>query len=151
MKGLSLFATLAIIALVLCPFSLAYAGSEEGSATKHEGSAMKQEGSGAQHEGSMMKEAEETPSKPPYCKPKACMNIMLKTQEDREQIVDEILKDEATRELLLEKIAADSSMCDKLMKKMKEKKQGEGSMMKHEEMEHGQGSMMKHEGSASKE
>jgi len=143
MKGLKLFASLAIIGLLLCPFCLANADSQEGSDMKHEGS--------------MSKEAEGMPSKPPYCNPEACMSIMLKKQEDRARIVEEILKDEVTRDLLMEKIADDAELQRELMEKMKEKKHGEGSMMKHEDMMHGEGSMMKHEdmmhgeGSGSKE
>jgi hypothetical protein len=143
MKGLKLFAALVIIGLILCPFCLVNADSREGSDMKHEGS--------------MPKGGEDMPSKPPYCRPEACMSIMLKKQEDRARIVEEILKDEATRDLLMEKIADNAELQRELMEKMKEKKHGEGSMMKHEEMMHGEGSMMKHddmmhgEGSDSKE
>ena len=143
MKELKLLAALAIVALVLCPFCLANADSQEGSDMRHEGS--------------MSKEAEGMPSKPPYCKPEACMSIMLNKQEDRERIVDEILKDEATRDLLMERIADDAELQRELMEKMKEKKHGDGSLMRHDDMMHGEGSMMKHdnmmhgEGSHSKE
>jgi hypothetical protein len=162
MRSLRIFAALAIIALVLCPFCLANADSQEGSDMKQQGSMSKdaaemQEGSDMKHQGSMSKEAGGMPSKPPYCKPEACMSIMLKKEEDRERIVKEVLKDEATRDLLLEKIAGNAKLQKELMKKMKEKKHGEGFMMMHEGMMQGEGGMMKPEdmmqgeGSASKE
>ena len=130
MKGLKFFAALVVVTLVLCPICLAHADM--------------QEGSGAKHEGSATKEADDMSSKPP-CKPAACMGVMLKKHEDRVRIVDEMLKDEATRNILMQRIADDDSLQKELMQKMKEKKHGEGSMMKHEDMQHGEGSMMKHE------
>ena len=143
MKFLKLVAVFTLIALVIYPFCPANADSHEGSDLKHEGSTSK--------------EAESMPSKPPYCKPAECMSIMLKKQEDRERIVEEILKDQAARDLLMERIAGDEQLQSELMEKMKEKKHGEDSMMKHHDMMHGEGSMMKHddmmhgEGSGSKD
>ena len=136
MKRLQLLTLPVIIALFLSPFCLAHAEV--------------QEGSGMKHPGSTAKEAEDMSSKPPYCKPAACMKVMLKNREDRELIVEEVLKDEATRRLLIQRIAANPGLRKERMQKMKERKQGESGAMKHEDMMHGEGSMMKREGSASK-
>ncbi|GAB4348393.1 MAG: hypothetical protein Kow0099_30900 [Candidatus Abyssubacteria bacterium] len=155
MKILTPVAVAVIAVAVLVPVRAAFAESHEGSPTKQESSEAKQL----------------------VCSP-AHMDRMLKYAEDRECVVEAVLKNEHARKILVHKIAADPELRKEVMKKsmmmkhkdmteeevqtmmeeqcpmMKEGGMSEEMMEKHRkmhEMMHGEGSMMKQEGSPTKQ
>ncbi len=106
MKVLMCIAIAVITVVLLLPGRFVYAESHEGSPTKAEG-------------------AEAAEPKQLVCSP-AHMDRMLKYAEDRECVVEAVIKNEDSRKILLNKIAADPALRKEVMMK--------SIMMKHKDM-----------------